>query len=506
MKKSIILCALAILAIACQHKEEGGGQNPLDTRYFAPSVSFGSALYEVTPAGGGLDVELLLSRPATQAFSVGLVISSSLQEGVQYFIASSKVEIAPGDQKASLHVTLVDEEIWIESAWIEMTLLPGQRYTIDPQQNCSTKVSISKTINMPIFTLICPKEEELDVNPYLAPVLHFKLEGDQVPDSDREIRIESTNMELGKDYRIVGSETSGFIFPSGASKHGFDLQILKQDQPGTDKTLSFSIVPVARKYSVNPEQSGASIHLSDPVVNFKPIWKSQAPQNGTGYQIRQAFRTPAGEWDGNTTVDLGLSSEGSNYLRTYRNMYDHPSFGCMANSSVSQFLRMSDLFPNYVYPNATAILDYGNDQGHRQFSPADSLMRFVMDKGETDKGRIYLDHPQTFTAFIGSYAAWQDKSSGSNAWIKDSKATGGDIFASTHPALEGTISVTLVKLEGTFDFTNKDEPIFLTAWLKSDSDMFMKADEANGKDPANTYAATQEADGSWKLEYKLWPR
>ena len=33
----------------------------------------------------------------------------------------------------------------------------------------------------------------------------------------------------------------------------------------------------------------------------------------------------------------------------------------------------------------------------------------------------------------------------------------------------------------------------------------MKADEANGKTPATTYAVSQE-DGLWKVDYKIWPR
>ena len=132
-------------------------------------------------------------------------------------------------------------------------------------------------------------------------------------------------------------------------------------------------------------------------------------------------------------------------------------------------------------------------------------MRFVLDPGETKKGSIHLDSPRTFVALIGSYAAWQDKSSGENAWVKDSRATKGDIFASTHPAITGRISVTLERLEGRFDLTDLTQPILVTAWLRSDSDMFMKADEANGKTPATTYAVSQE-DGLWKVDYKIWPR
>jgi hypothetical protein len=65
--------------------------------------------------------------------------------------------------------------------------------------------------------------------------------------------------------------------------------------------------------------------------------------------------------------------------------------------------------------------------------------------------------------------------------------------------------VTLERLQGRFDFTDLTQPIFVTAWFSSDSDQFMKADPDHGKDPAGTYAVSEE-DGLWKVEYKIWPR
>jgi len=65
--------------------------------------------------------------------------------------------------------------------------------------------------------------------------------------------------------------------------------------------------------------------------------------------------------------------------------------------------------------------------------------------------------------------------------------------------------VTLVRLEGSFDFTNTSEPVLVTAWFRSDSDKFMAADVDHQKDPAGTLGLVQE-DGLWKVEYKLWPR
>ena len=495
MKRIIILILALLAAAACRQAE--------DTRYFAPAVEFGNAQYAVTAGDGGLDIDIHLSRPAPQALSIGLQVSSSLEEGVQYQIASKTVSIAAGQQDASVHVDLVDDEIWVESAWIELILKPGERYTLDPAKSVA-RVVISKTIDMPIFRLITP-EEPVVTNPFLAETLTFQLEGDRNTTKDLDVVLDFGDLVYGTDYRIKGSDGPGFIYPAGARSHLFHVEIVKKDESGYDREATLSILPQRGKYSVDQDHGSATVRLSDPVVDFKPIWRTAATNDGQGYQMRQAFLAADGSWSGNTTADMGVSSEGSNYLRTFRNMYDHPSFSCRANASVSQMFRLSDLFPNYLYPNATAILDYGNDQGHREFSPADSLMRFVLDKGETKKGSIHLGSPRTFVAFIGSYAAWQDKSSGDNAWVKDSRATKGDIFASTHPALTGRISVTLERLEGRFDFTDLTQPILVTAWFSSDSDMFMKADEANGKTPATTYSVSQD-NGLWKVEYKIWPR
>ena len=498
MRKTVILLlsGLALLASSCREAQ--------DTRYFGPEIEFVEETYAAPAESGGTDVVIRFSRPAPAAFQIGLNFSGSLQEGVQFRVPSHTIDVAAGDTEARLHIDLVDDEIWDESSWIDVSLAPGSRYTINPDGKCVTRVNVSKAIVMPTLRLSSP-DGDLVTNPFRAETLHFDVTADRAPKTDLTVVLDLGGLEPGKDCLVNGGTSPEITLPAGQDKVSFDLSILFRDESGCDRHALLALVQQKGVYVVASDGASADIHLSDPSVDFSPIFKTAASQGGEGYVIRQAFLATDGTWSGNTTADIGVSSEGSNYLRTYRNMYDHPSFGCPANASVSQMFRLSDLFPNYLYPNEVTILDYGNDQGHREFSPADSLMRFVLDKGETRKGTIHLRSPKTFVAFIGSYAGWQDKSSGENAWVKDSRANKGDIFASTHSAITGQISVTLERLEGTFDFTNTTEPIFVTAWFRSDSDQFMQADEAHGKTPAETYAVSQE-DGLWKVNYKFWPR
>ncbi|MBR5905366.1 MAG: hypothetical protein IKZ51_02765 [Bacteroidales bacterium] len=489
----ILLSAVALFSLAACNQEK-------DTRYFAPEISFENGSYPVKSEDGGLDVAVTLSRPATQELTINLNIESSLQEELQFKLSSHSLSIAEGASSASLHITLVDDEIWDTESWIDLILAPGTRYTLNPDSNCTARVSISKDVQLPAIKLIVPSGVE--INPYLPETFNCVLETSRAQARNMAVQLDFGDLVCGKDYLINGEATTVVTFPAGTEWIPFKVQILYQDVSGIDKHAVLSVVQQKGQYVPAAGVSEADIHLYDPMVDFKPLLRTSALQNGAGFQIRQAFKGPDGAWEGNTNVDLGQSSEGSNYLRCYRNMFDHPSFGCRANASVSQPLRISDLFPVYEYnvsKNPVAILDYGNDQGHRQFTPVDSLMRFVLDKGETQKGGIYLTKPRTFEARIGTYAEWQADEAGGKAWVVDSKATKGDIAASTHHAITGRISVTLHKLEGRFDFSNSSEPVLLTAWFSSDSDQFLQEID-------NTKIAATQEDGLWKIEYKLWPR
>lgn len=480
-----------------------------DTRFFAPELEFEAATYSVSSDGGGVDVAIRLSRPAPIAFQIGLNFGGSLQEGVHFTVPSHSLDVAEGAHEAAFHVSLIDEQIWDEESWIDVALSPGSRYTVNAAGNCTARIQVKKTLVLPVLELELV-EGDPEMNPFLPQPLSLQISTPRAPKADLAVQLSLGDLLPGADYLLDLGSTAEVTFPEGATSVAFRLDIVQKDVSGYDKTVPVTLIPAAGKYGVSPEKGTVNLHLSDPVLSFKPIFRTAASQGGAGYVFRQAFRKADGSWDGNTTVDLGVSSEGSNYLRNFRNMFDHPSFGCQANASVSQFLRMSELFPNLLYPNKEqAILDYGNDQGHREFSPADSLLRFVLSKGETQKGTIHLARPRTFKAYVGSYDAWQDKSKGNLAWVLDSKATGGKIDASTHQALTGAVSVTLERLEGTFDFSNTSEPIFLTAWLSSDSDLFLKADTDDTHptvaDPCATWDIVRDGD-YWKISYRLWPR
>ena len=362
---------------------------------------------------------------------------------------------------------------------------------MDPEKNSTARVDISKTIDMPIFRLHAP-ETPVVTNPFLAETLQFQLTADRATTKDLEVVLDFGGLELGKDYRIAGSETAGFTYPAGARSHLFSVEILKKDQSGFDLEATLAVVPQKGRYTVDPESSSVSVHLSDPVVPLNALWRTPALNGGAGYRWNQAIKTPEGEWDGNTTVDMWLSAEGSNYVQNQRSLWDHSSFSCPATASPSHPFRLTDLCPKIRHPNEVAILDYGANESYRSFFPCDSLLRFVADKPDTpNQGSLAISSLRRLQAYIGDRAAW------GNTWKDDAKKTGGDMAASTDPAIQGQVTVTLEKLEGTYDLDER--VLFVTAWFSSEDAHLME-------DVDFTKWAIAKDDGLWKVEYKIWPR
>ena len=491
MKKNFfILIASALFFVSCRQEA--------DSRYFAPAVEFASGQYELNlERQTSLEVEAVLSRPAAVAMEVRLVFGGTLREGVHYTASAQSVRFNAGASRARLTLNLLPDTIMDAESSITLAFVPGRDFTVSLERPYKTSVQVTKVFHTPILKLLSA-QKAVTANPFLAEEIPMTLESHIPVQNDLTVHLASTGLVLGQDLYVKGAEAAMLVLPAGRQKLDFTLQIAFKDESGYAGQGTLSLAP-GEGYEVSGSSGALSVTLGDPVVDFKSLLKTAALNGGTGYQIRQGMLLRSGEYDGNTTVDLGLSSPGSNYLRNFRNMYRHPGFSCMANAATSQLLRMSELFPGCLYPAPTAILDYGNDQSHRQFTPADSVFRFVPEPAQPLKGVIRLHKPRTFLARIGTYAQWQADVTGGKAWVVDSRANNGDISASTHPALTGTLSLTLEKVEGTYDFTGSSASIFLTAWWSSPSEQFMQGFDTEKFD-------VSQENGLWKVQYKLWPR
>jgi hypothetical protein len=204
-----------------------------DTRYFGPEIEFAEEAYAATAESGGADVALRFSRPAPAAFKLGLNFAGSLQEDVQFQVASHTLDIAAGATEAQFHIDLVNDEIWDEASWIDISIAPGDRYTVNPNGKCAARVNVTKSVIL--STLRFAAAEPVVTNPYRAETLHIEVTADRPPKADLPVVLDLGGLVPGTDCLIDGGTAAGFTFPAGADKAAFDLAILFKDESGCDR-------------------------------------------------------------------------------------------------------------------------------------------------------------------------------------------------------------------------------------------------------------------------------
>lgn len=466
-----------------------------DVRVFSPKVEFEYAEYTTSAEGRGIDIVLTLSHPAQVAFNVGLNVISSMDEGRQYSISTRSLAIKKGEERSGFSLSFVEDEIWDEKSLIKVSLLPGERYTVDPDGRCEASVKVTKAITVPAISII-DIDNVNTTNPYLAETLHFALSTKKAPSEDLEVEVAFSGLVPGKDFLINGEAVSAVTLPMGETAAEFELNLIQKDESGLDEVHLLSIV--SKKGSYVEAGEPVSIRFYDPIVNLQSILKTAALNNGEGYQIRQAIRSADGSWNGNTALDMIIASESSNYLSSRRNLF-YSQWLCKVVSPGSNALRLTEFFPAFTYPEKLTIADYAASGNARNFSACDSLLRFTLDYGSSTKGSITNPKPRTLHCYIAERTAWEEGSNPAKAWQLDSKSCDGDIDSSASDMIKERVEVMIKKIEGRFDLENSSETMMFTAWIRSDSQYFM-----NGVD-FEKLGAVKDGD-CWKVEYKLWPR
>jgi hypothetical protein len=492
MKRLSYITLIALVLASCTKVE--------DTRIFMPQASFEVSNKQVVAENGAFTVKILLSRAAQVPFTIGVNFLGDAVEGTLFIVSSHSMQVAAGDQSAELKVSLLNDNIWEEESSLRIVLAPGKDYTVDPAGNCEVDVTIHKDIVLPFIGIRVAAEDSL-TNPYLADTLNFTLFSSSEMRDETQLEISAgSDFKIGEDYLINEGTDPMVTFRAGSTTAAFRMEILKKDISGFDKTISVAPVQDMKKFLPDADSASISVRIYDPTVEFSNMWRTAAALGGTGFQQRQAIKAKDGTWSGNRVADLNVSSAGSNYLRSYRNMFAS-SWNCQANTPDGDIFRLTEFVPALMYPRDSVIADYGIANNTKFFSPCDSIFRFVADEGSKTAGRIFLDSPRTFTAFIALRSQWDgEDESGSKRWQVDSRATGGDVFKSSSPLIIGRIDVTLVRLEGTFDISDYTQPMLLTAWFKSDSPVFMREVDFS------TLDVRQETDGTWRVQYKFYPR
>lgn len=467
---SVIFALFGMIAFisSCEKIEHEGN--------YSPSVYFETKESTINTQSGAFEIIAKLSQPAPEDISVKFTFSGTALENEHYTIASKEILVEKGASDAVINVTLLNDNIWDPELTLKATIVPGTDYAVNPEMNPEYTAHLTKDIVLPVLSFGNQQENE-HTNPFLAEKLVFTLNLDTpiAYDSEVALNIEG-DLTIGADFLINGGNTNRIILPKGLTGTTFEVQIMKKEAVGVEKSLKLTLDRGTSKYfAVSTEKGSFTVRVTDPEIGFTPVQKTAALLGGSGFQIEQAVKATDGSWSGKVVVNLGNNALAKNYLRSYKNMSLNTAFGCQSNSPGGDVLRLADMLS--FATTDTVIADYGVGKTTRFFSHSDSLLRFVANDEDITRGTV-TSKPQKFTANIILKSNWETGTNGNKQWHLDSKATNGIIANSTVPVIS-TIVVELVRLEGTYDFTQTIPEIVFDAWFKSASPYFIRILPAN---------------------------
>ena len=483
--KKIFTTILIILAVSCSSPEE--------MRFFMPTAAI-SVAETVDADSGLLPVTIILSRAAQIDTEVAISLAGDAVEGENFQLSSKSLIIHKGEDRVTFDVKILSDKIFSEELEFRVLLAAGKNYTMGNYKDGFRNVLVTKEIKVPFISIV---SNLTCVNPYLSPEIH--LEATASMPIREAMTIPLIDLDGFTGFESVDGGSCVMTFEAWAQSASIDIIINKIDKSGYDRTVRFALQRDASLFVPAEQGASADIRLYDPVIDFSNIWRTYAQNDGVGYQQRQSVMGTDGNWQGNKVIDMFTSSEGSNYLRPYKNMYKS-AWNCLSNTTGGDVLMLSAFVPDLAYPAELTLADYGNNSMSKAFTSCDSLFRFVPDFEDTRKGAIYLDSPRTFTAFTALRDEWDGGTAPDKGWMVDCRATNGNILASVSPLIIDRIDVRLVRLEGTYDLTNIQNTFIFTAWFESESEFFMRNVDTT------LYAVTKEDDGTWKVNYRIYPR
>lgn len=485
LTKALLFVAIITIAFSCDKDS--------DNRVKLPIVSFESSQITINTDSGKYDLKLRLSTAASSNFSVKVDLSGTAVENEHFTVASKEITVAQGATEAIYPITILNDNIWDNNLTIKVTIAPSTSYVVDPQLSSQIEIKMTKEIVLPVISF--SDNTTIHTNPFNAEELTFTISSSEILKSNTEFIIESdSDLKIGDDFLINGESTNRVTIEKDSNSKEFKLAIKKKDIGGFNKDLKLNIVPVdPKRATISQDKGSVTIEVIDPLVDLSPMLRTSALLGGAGFQIYQQVKGTDGSWIGRVTLNSSSNTEKRNYLQTHKNMTFFAAFDCNGNTAGGDVLRLADMLS---FENSdTVIADYGAGKTSRFFSPTDSLLRFVAEGKNIQKG-VVTSPKQKFTANLILKADWETGTNTNKQWHIDSKATGGDITKSTVPTFH-TMEIWLEKLEGTYDFTGDAEIIF-TAWFKSSSPYFMRIMPAN---------LDVKKDGDmYKVTYRYYPR
>lgn len=487
-----------------------------------PKLSLTADAIEISEtATSALVVKVNADAPIETAYNVGITLSGSAVEGVNFQDIAKTVTIPANATSANIFVTPINVSAIEDSKTLGIALQAGTGYELSTPT--SVDITIVDNANPPSDAPeVSFATSNIITNPYMEEVKTITVGLSKTFASDLIVPLTiDGDLVADTDYEIAGLTNNTITIPAGNVSADFTVTMKNTAVVDMDKTVTFGFAaPSITDYAVKATENTIAINAVDPQVDmsawfnddnkynyFQDDWTTETTTYRTdliGYDVKRYY------WNSDTEEWKTLSSDhyfnfsetDNNQWKEVINTYQKVVGGrFIYNENFERveiqggdFLGLTKFFikkevidGEEVEKNVTA--KYGKTS-----LTSNGWFRFVTTDASATEGTVVIPE-QTLTFYKATdIDAWNEKTTmqvdvngtmrdkSYYTWYADSKSTQGDISQSANVT---PVSIQVAKSVGTFNFSSKEIIIDIT-FICDDADLDIDPEYYIAKD-GNSY-------------------
>ncbi|MDQ2178947.1 hypothetical protein [Marinifilum sp. D714] len=264
MKKNFLnmlwLMVAALILASCSNDDD-----PI-----IPKLSITADAIEISEtATSALVVKVNADAPLGTAYNVGIAISGTAVEGVNYQEIAKTVTIPANQTSANIFVTPINVSAIEDSKVVNIELQAGTGYELSTPANVD--IIIVDNANPPSDAPeVSFATSNIVTNPYMEEVKTITVGLSKTFATDLVIPLTITgDLVADTDYEIAGLTNDAITIPAGNVSADFTVTMKYTGNIGMDKTVTFGFeTPSVTDYAVKATENTVAINAVDPQVDF----------------------------------------------------------------------------------------------------------------------------------------------------------------------------------------------------------------------------------------------
>ncbi|PXY02778.1 hypothetical protein DF185_01410 [Marinifilum breve] len=294
-----------------------------------PKLSITAEVAEISEtATSALIVKVNADAPTEVAYSVGVKLTGSAVEGVNFQEIARTVTIGANKTSANIFVTPINVTAIEANKNLIIELQPGTAYDLDTPSDVN--ITIVDNANPPSDAPeVSFSTSNIITNPYMEEVKTITVGLSKTFATDLVIPLTiDGDLVEDTDFEIAGLINNEITIPAGTYGADFTVTMKYTGNVGMDKTATFGFaIPSVTDYAVKATENSVSLNAVDPQVDFSAWFNTTNkynyyfaggsanpdPRNSNieGYRVRSYYF--------NTTDNDYASMSSSNYFAKNEN-------------------------------------------------------------------------------------------------------------------------------------------------------------------------------------------